>query len=56
MKKLVMNALVLGMLVLGFTSCENNNVNEETFESETLATGQGEVGDPVEEQEEEGNP
>lgn len=55
MRKVVFSLYMLGIGVFSLTSCESSNITDDVYETtETQATGQGEVGDPVDDDDEEG--
>lgn len=53
MKKVVLNTFLLGLMFVGFTACESDNLDEEILQIEEIfGTDKGDVGAPGDEQEE----
>lgn len=56
MEKIIRNITFIGLLVCGLTSCEKPEIYENDKDAfEEFGTGQGEVGDPGDQDDEEGD-
>lgn len=54
MKKFITPLVILGLMSISLVSCVKDDIDNEYYEIEKFGTGQGEVGDPVDDDDEEG--